>query len=286
MSPTESDRPDPVAAHLTWMRLRGLAPASITQRRRTLSRLSRALPVPLLDATPDHLATWQAGLRVSTPALANYTANVACFYRWAQDDGWRKDNPAARLPRPKVRRGIPRPIAEERLALAISQAPADVRCWLVLGAYAGLRAGEMSRLTRGDILDTATPPVLLVQGKGGKQRIVPLSSRVLFELRAYGLPTRGMVFRRRDGLPGAPTPARVSQLVNGYLHEMGITDTGHAARHRFGTRMYQRSRDLRLVQETLGHSDPATTAVYAAFAAEQAAKVVELLDDPDPVTTP
>lgn len=278
VSPLTGRDPDPVARHLTWMRLRGLSPATITQRRRALARVAFAIGLPLIDANADDLHRWQEALRTSPPSIANSTANVHSFYRWAQDEGLRPDNPAGRLPRPKVPRGIPRPIAEERLNAAIAQAPADVRCWLVLGAYAGLRAGEMSRLMRADILDTATPPVVLVCGKGGKQRIVPLSERVLFELRAYGLPSRGPVFRRRDGNPGPPTPARVSQLVNAHLHDLGIGDTGHAARHRFGTRAYQVSRDLRLVQDLLGHADPGTTAVYAAFAAEHAAAVVASLD--------
>ncbi len=273
--------PDPVSAHLTWMRLRGLRADTITQRRRSLARLERAVG-PLLDATESDLLTWQERLRGSPRYLANQLANCASFYAWATDVAELLSvNPARRLVRPKIPRSVPRPIAEDRLGLAISHAPPDIRCWLVLGAYAGLRAGEMARLQRQDVLDTAETPVLIIDGKGGKQRVVPASPRVLFELRAYGMPSRGYIFRRRDGLPGAPTPARVSQLVNGYLHELGVEDTGHAARHRFGTLTYKRSRDLRMVQELLGHADPGSTAGYAAYAAEAAAAVVASLDAPE-----
>jgi integrase/recombinase XerC len=266
------------------MRLRGLSPATITQRRRSLNRLARSLGKPLLDVTEADLTAWQEGLVGSPRYLANQLANCASFYAWACDTAEViPTNPARRLVRPKVPKGIPRPMAEERLSMAIAGAPVDVRCWLVLGAYAGLRAGEMARLQRQDVLDTAEPPVLIVNGKGGKQRIVPASPRVLFELRAYGMPSRGYIFRRRDTRPGPPSPARVSQLVNGYLHDIGIEDTGHATRHRFGTRAYQRSRDIRMVQDLLGHSDPGTTAGYAAFAAEAAAAIVASLDDTPPV---
>jgi integrase/recombinase XerC len=259
------------------MRLRGLSPATITQRRRSLTRLEHALHKPLLEATERDLTRWQEHLTGSPRYLANQLANCASFYGWASDADLIPTNPARKLVRPKVPKGVPRPIAEERLTMAIAGAPADVRCWLVLGAYAGLRAGEMARLQRQDVLDTAKTPVLIVDGKGGKQRVVPASPRVLFELRAYGMPSRGLIFRRRDGRPGAPTPARVSQLVNGYLHDIGIEDTGHSARHRFGTLTYQESKDLRLVQALLGHSDPGTTAGYAAFAQETAARVVAAL---------
>lgn len=217
---------DPVSQHLTWMRLRGLSPATITQRRRALARLTRAVG-PLLDATERDLARWQERLTGSPRYLANQLANCSAFYVWACDVAELiPTNPARRLVRPKIPRSVPRPMAEERLQLAIMHAPPDIRCWLVLGAYAGLRAGEMARLQRQDVLDTAETPVLIVDGKGGKQRVVPASPRVLFELRAYGMPSRGYVFRRRDGNPGAPTPARVSQLVNGYLHDLGVEDTG------------------------------------------------------------
>lgn len=201
--------------------------------------------------------------------------------RRSSDPEWQQ-RPDHRLrPRPWQQ-----PHGTTQLGLAISHAPPDIRCWLVLGAYAGLRAGEMARLQRQDVLDTAETPVIIVDGKGGKQRVVPASPRVLFELRAYGMPSRGYIFRRRDGGPGAPTPARVSQLVNGYLHDLGIEDTGHAARHRFGTKTYQRSRDIRMVQELLGHADPGSSAGYAAFAAEAAAAVVASLDAPEEAPPP
>lgn len=270
--------PSPVDAHLTWMRLRGLSPATIYQRRRALTRLEIALSKDLLLATEDDLVTWQEGLRGSVAYIANRLANTAQFYKWAHETADLLDqNPARRLVRPKVGKGLPRPMADQALEIAISTASPDVRCWLALGAYGGLRCGEMSRLERRDIMETAPDPILLLHGKGGKNRIVPASPRVLFELRAYGLPTRGPVFRRRDGKPGPPTPARISQLTNEHLHDLGIPDTGHATRHRFATGVYQISRDIRLVQELLGHSDPSTTAVYAAYAAEEASTVVGAL---------
>jgi integrase/recombinase XerC len=260
------------------MRLRGLSPASIYQRRRALARLEAFVGKPLLEATEDDLHRWQEQLRGSVAYIANRLANCSQLYAWAHGTAdLLAENPARRMVRPKVGRGLPRPIGDAALDIAISTAAPDVRLCLVLGAYAGLRAGEMSRLERRDILDTVEAPVMLLQGKGGKERIVPASPRVLFELRAYGMPTRGPILRRRDGRPGAPTPARVSQLVNEHLHDLGIGDTLHAGRHRFATATYQISRDIRLVQELLGHSDPATTAVYAAYAASEAAAVVGAL---------
>jgi integrase/recombinase XerC len=268
------------------MRLRGLSPASITQRRRALVRLELHLNRPLTEATEEDLYQWQSGLRGAPAYIANQIANAACFYKWAFEVAEIiPTNPARRLVRPKVPRNMPRPMSEDKLEVAISTALPDVKCWLTLGAYAGLRAGEMSRLRRVDVLDDVPEPALVVLGKGQKTRIVPASSIVIDALREYGMPSRGDVFRRRDGGPGAPSPARVSQLVNEHLHELGIEDTGHAGRHRYATRLFWASKDLRLVQEMLGHGDVATTAVYTAYEIETAAKFVEgIATVPRPVT--
>src|SRR5690242_4245763 len=110
------------------MRLRGLSPASIYQRRRNLLRLEQALGKPLLEATEDDLIRWQEDLRGSVAYIANRLANCAQFYKWAHETAdLTAENPARRLVRPKVGKGLPRPIADEPLELAMSTAPADVR---------------------------------------------------------------------------------------------------------------------------------------------------------------
>ncbi len=64
---------------------------------------------------------------------------------------------------------------------------------------------------------------------------------------------------------------------NDYLHELGIPDTLHAGRHRFGTRVYAGMPDIRVVQALMGHSDPATTAGYVAYSSVRAVEAVERL---------
>ncbi len=106
-------------------------------------------------------------------------------------------------------------------------------------------------------------------GKGNKERVLPLQPRVLAELQAYGLPRRGPVFTMYDNLGRRTTrpitAARVSAACGAYLAEARTGATLHALRHYFATALYQTSRDLRLVQEALGHSSPNITAIYAAF---------------------
>lgn len=267
-------------AHLEWLRVRNLSEMTVAQRRYTILRLGRDLGVTPDDATSEDLYRWQTRqLRRSAAYRCASLTHIRGYYRWLVAAGIRRDDPSAALPTPKRARGVPRPISEDRLAAAILGAPPRIRPWLVLAAWSGLRAGEIAAMDRADVLDTATPPVLIVRGKGGRQRVVPLNGTALSALTAHGLPSRGYVFPRPDGSGTANSAARVSQVANGWLHEHGIPETLHQLRHRFATRAYQGSRDLRVVQELLGHRSPATTAIYAGYAAGAALEAVLRLDD-------
>jgi integrase/recombinase XerC len=272
-----------VDRHLEHLRLRGRAPGTIYQRRRALARLAAALPVPLLDATAVMLTEWRSALTVGDLAIAHYVSHAREFYGWALTADLRQDNPAAGLPVPRLGRRLPRPIGEDDLFAAVASAGDRIRPWLVLAAWAGLRAKEIAYLRREHVLDTARPPGLLIvreATKGRAERFVPLSSFALAELRAAGLPASGWVFRRRDGRPGPNHPWRVSKLANDHLHGQGIAETLHQLRHRFATQAFRYKRDLRAVQELLGHLDPASTAGYAAYDRADAAAAVEALPAP------
>lgn len=272
-----------VTAHLDWMVQRGLSPAYISARRRILTALAGAFRRPLLAATPRDLARWRAGLTQAPATVLHMASHAREFYAWAVEAGLIPASPAASLPLPRIPRGIPRPIAEADIMAALAQAGDRIRPWLVLAGWAGLRAQEIARLRREDIYDRATPPVLVVSGyaaKGGKERIVPLSLFVLAELERAGLPAHGWVFRRLDGQPGPNQPWVISQLANAHLHGCGFGDTLHSLRHRFATMTYQRTRDLQLVGGLLGHSNLATTAIYADWDRAGALGAVEGLPVP------
>jgi len=260
---------DVLAAHLAHLRLLGRSERTVYDRERAVIRLAAWLrPVPVLAATAADLGAWRASLTVGDQAVVVYCAHVAGFYDFAVTRGIRPDNPAAGLPVPSPPRGIPRPVSEEDLAAALACASERVRPWLVLAGWAGFRAKEIALLRRESVLDTAIPPMLLVARnatKGRRGRRVPASPFVLAELRTAGLPRSGWMFPRRDGKPGPCTPWLVSQLAGRCFHEAGSAATLHMARHRFASQLYQQTRDIRLVQEMLGHASPATTAIYADY---------------------
>lgn len=272
-----------VAAHLRQLELRGQTPDTVYCRRRALTRLAAALPVPLLDATAAHLHAWRQGLSVGPATIAGYVSHAREFYRWAALTGLIDSSPAERLPVPRLPRRVPRPIGERDLFAAVAGAPPRIRPWLALAGWCGLRAREIALLRRECVLERHRPPVLLVAAdaaKGRTERLVPLHDYVLEELAEAGLPRQGWVFRRRDNQPGPNRPWTISHLCNRYLHEAGHPETLHSLRHRYATVTYQDSRDLLLVQGLLGHAQPSTTAGYAQWDQGAASDVVSRIPAP------
>ena len=272
-----------IAAHLDWLRLRGLSAGTLWARQRALARMTVLLPCPLLEASPEDLLAWRRGLQLSPHAVRSYVSHAHQFYAWALAEGLVAANPAAGLPVPRRGRTVPRPVGEPELMLALAAAPPRVRPWLVLAGWAGLRAREIAFLRRENVLEQAPSPVIRVVAgatKGADERVVPMSRFVVAELGPV-LPARGWVFVRLNGR-GPNQPWTVSHLANAHLHGCGITATLHQLRHRFGTEAYRVGKDLRAVQELLGHRDPASTAGYAAPAAPAAVEAVEGIPVPPP----
>jgi integrase/recombinase XerC len=268
-----------LAEHLDWLFQRGLTPVTVAERRRTITRLAAALPCPLAEASAADLRAWRAGLQLAPRTILAYVSNVHQFYAWAAARGRVAANPAAGLPVPRRPRLLPRPIGEDELLGALAAAPPRIRPWLVLAGWAGLRAMEIAGLRRENVFEATPVPVILVVSKGGDERLVPMSAFVADELVPV-LPARGWVFRRYDGRPGPNAPWVVSRLANDHLHDCGSAATLHQLRHRFATQAYRVDRDLRAVQELLGHRHPDSTAGYAAYDARAAIAAVEAIPAP------
>jgi site-specific recombinase XerD len=266
-----------VGRHLQDLGTRNLRPGTIYQRRTVLGRLRRFLePTELLDAHPEDLSAFLARASLKPESRATETSHVRQFYSWAVDHELLEQSPARHLRRPRVARRIPRPIERDDFLYAVDQAGERVRPWLMLAAYAGLRAGEIAQLRAEDIHTHLDPPVIIVlNGKGGRQRVIPIAGELLEDMATWQVPRHGWLFLRRDDQPGHLPPHLVTKHAAAHLRACGIDCTIHQLRHLFGTEMYRRTRDLRMVQELLGHANPATTAGYAAWSPTEAAKALE-----------
>jgi integrase len=269
--------------HLKHITLEGKSPYTIKRREQALNRLAKALPVPLLEATPDMLYEWRAGLTSGNGTIACYLSHIKAFYRWAADEGLVPANPVTAVPVPRLPRRYPRPIAEADLmhALALTTHQTPLRLMLVLGGWCGMRAGEVAGLRVENLRVNDTPPVVIISAesaKGSRERVVELSPFVIAEIRAARLPLSGYAFTDAQGHPYDPW--FVSRMTNDHLRGSGTKSTFHCLRHRFASQVYQQTRDLRLVQELMGHATQATTANYAAFSRTGATAAVASLPVP------
>lgn len=268
-----------VAAHIRWMRLRGLSVNTVKMRRTVLGLLAVYITRPLLEATPDEIDAWQSTLGLlAVQTRASYVSHVRNFYSWAVEYGHLAASPATVLASPRVPRRLPRPIPEARMAAAMAQAPQPIRLWFELAAYGSARAGEIAALERPDILADEAEPMIVLHGKGGKERMVPLAPRLAVALADPALPCQGRLFRRPSGQP--VTPKDVSRQANDWLHGHGYPETIHQFRHRFGTQALRAGANLREVQELMGHESPATTAIYTLVNPMDAAPAVAAIDHP------
>ena len=181
-----------------------------------------------------------------------------------------------RLRGPRVKRGVPRPIApHEAVALAelVSEEANEpwiaARDWAVLLLLygAGLRIGEAVGLT-GAILPLGA--TMSVTGKRDKTRIVPLLPAVKEAIIAYAAITPWGMARDKPlfrGAKGGPLPpGAIRKSVRSARAVLGLSErtTPHALRHSFATHLLGRGADLRALQELLGHASLSSTQIYTA----------------------
>lgn len=260
-----------ITRHLQSMRRRDLSPGTIDKRRGKL--LAFDSRVGLVEAQSEDVEVFLDLRDLSAKTRYDWISHLHCFYVWGIDNGYVSHDPTARVDRPRLRRQLPRPIDTGDLTTAIQMADPTMRAWLTLMAFAGLRCVEVARLEVPDLL--FEDRLLRVHGKGDVERLVPMHSEVERCLRMIQRPSRGRVFRRPRG--GGYPPAQLSRDVSEYLSDLGISATAHQLRHWFGTHAYRQSRDLRVVQELLGHASPTTTAIYADWSREEAMRTVDAL---------
>lgn len=266
-----------LGAHLNHLRKLNQSVRSQRERRLTVLRVARWLRHPLAEVTRDELAAYQDSQAHLAPAsMHNMVVHVRQYLAWLVECEHRTDDPSRGLVRPRnVHQSLPRPMADADIERALAGAEQPLHAWIGLGAFCGLRCMEIAPLKREHII-TGGSPYLRVTGKGNKERVIPLPAALLDEL-LRDFPGRGHLFERMDGRPGPPSAVRVSERINDYLHSIGIADTAHALRHRFGTKLYEATGDPFLVAEVMGHASVDTTKMYVKVLNSRAAGPIEAI---------
>jgi integrase/recombinase XerD len=214
------------------------------------------------------------------------------FYKFLAAEGLRPDDPTATLDAPRLGRSLPKLLDEPevgRLIAAANTLPAGAersRLVLLLELLygAGLRVSELVSLPLAAVLRQAR--VLVVRGKGGKERMVPLGEPVRAALADY-LAERDFFLTKGKASPwlfasrgakGHLTRQRMTQLLKSLAPVAGIDPSRlspHVLRHAFATHLLDHGADLRSVQKMLGHADITTTQIYTHVAGDRLARLVE-----------
>jgi integrase/recombinase XerD len=229
--------------------------------------------------------------RLSPRTLARRLSAIRQFYRFLLTDGLRGDDPSSGLDAPHLGRPLPKLLSEAEVAVLISAAEAwpgeegvRLRAILELLYATGLRVTELATLPLAAA--QRDPRFLLVRGKGGRERMVPLSEPSRQALAAYlacrkhflpeGRPSRFLVPSR--GAEGHLTRQRCGQLLKELALAAGIDParlSPHVLRHAFASHLLDHGADLRSVQQMLGHADIATTQIYTHVQGERLRRLVE-----------
>jgi integrase/recombinase XerC len=258
------------------------------------------LSKPLGDVDHPTLRSYLANL--DTRGLARNTIKrrasvVRRFYRFLEREGFVTSNPAELLVLPKGRRRLPRVLKQVEVGRVLNLAedrteveePAP-EAWRDLALLevlydAGLRAGEACSLRAGD-LDLEKGWVRVEQGKGGRDRVVPLAEPAALAIRAYVKNGRPGLLARGDGSAkslflntlGRPMTTRDVRRVSARLGAAaldGKTMWPHLLRHSFATHLLEGGADIRSVQELLGHADVGSTQIYTHITSERLRSVYD-----------
>ena len=215
----------------------------------------------------------EAWLPLKRATVARKAAALRRFFAFLEDEGIRADDPSAALPRPASERPLPKVLdhqavdalfAEIERRKAAGEAGAPRLAALIELLYgSGLRASELVSLPRGAILPDR--PFLILKGKGGRERLVPISDRARAAVADYATAVpRDALFLFPSGKKHL-SRVRLYQLVRELAAAAGIPPdriSPHVLRHAFATHLLEGGADLRAVQLLLGHADIATTQIY------------------------
>ncbi len=233
-----------------------------------------------------------AWLPLARSSVARKSAAVRRFLAFLVKEGERPDDPSAALPRPGAARSLPRTLGHDdvdRLFAALSERPASpatlrLTALIELLYGSGLRATELVSLPRRAL--RGDDPFIILRGKGGRERLVPISTRARAAVRAWEATVPADAAWLFPSGTKHLSRIRLYQLLKELAAEAGIPPeriSPHVLRHAFATHLLEGGADLRALQMLLGHADIATTQIYTHV---DSRRLVELVNSRHPMADP
>lgn len=269
---------------------RGAAPRTLDAYARDLDDAAVAFTsagLGLLTATAGHLEQYLADLQaqgMSTATSARRLSALKQFYAFAVEDGRIQTDPAHKMTGPKRARPLPHVLTEAQVDALFTAAgegedakAVRLRCMLEVLYAAGLRVSELVALPKSAL--RPRDRVLVIVGKGGRERLAPLNGAALDALTDYAahresFAPKDHTKRARalkflfpaDSRAGHVTREAFARELKSLALRAGLDPariSPHVLRHAFATHLLHRGADLRVVQALLGHADLSTTQIYA-----------------------
>lgn len=311
-------KPDPYPIHTSAMApylarfleasaAKGLSPRTVEIRDKALRRfvfwctersLDRPQDVtrPILERYRRHLFHYrkQNGEALSFATQQQRLLPVKAFFQWLARENYVLSNPASEMELPRVHRRLPKHIltadeVERILAQTALHGDLGIRDRAILETLysTGIRRSELLHLKLYDV-DTRNGTLMVRQGKGQKDRMVPLGARAARWIDKYNEevrpslvvePDEGWLFVHEYGEPFAKN--RLTDLVKKYIEKAGVEKPGacHIFRHTMATLMLDAGADIRHIQAILGHSQLSTTEIYTQVSIQKL-KAVHALTHP------
>lgn len=220
--------------------------------------------------------------QIAVRTVARRLSALRQFYRFLVSEDVRKDDPTTTIKSPKQTRTLPKTLSEEEVNRLIETAasnggPNSIRlvCLLEMLYSTGLRVSELVGLPKTAVNEDSQ--FLIVEGKGGRERMVPLSDAAQEAIQSYmkvhghfiGMDDDGTqaqwLFPSKTSVVGHLTRQRFAQLLKELAKAAKVDGdrvSPHILRHAFATHLLKNGADLRAVQKMLGHADIATTQIY------------------------
>lgn len=233
--------------------------------------------------------------KIAVRTVARRLSALRQFYRFLISEEVREDDPTTTIESPKQGRTLPKTLSEDEVTALIETAgeagtPESVRlvCLLEMLYATGLRVSELVGLPMSAIGENTQ--FLMVAGKAGRERMVPLSDPAQKAINSYisvrkrfvGSDDNGnqekWLFPSRTSQSGHLTRQRFAQLLKDLARAAEVDEdrvSPHVLRHAFATHLLSRGADLRSVQKMLGHADIATTQIYTHMLGDKLQKTVK-----------
>jgi len=280
---------------------RGASANTLAAYRRDLEDYAASLSrrgVALRRAGADDIKAYMRSLRdtgLKASTQARRLSAIRQFHKFLYADAISARNPAANVMAPRKGRPLPKYLSEDQVLRLIGTAEKLAsnakgkaklkalrqRCLIELLYATGLRVSELAALKASTV--TAADGVLMVRGKGGRERLAPLSEPALRAVRAY------LTTLREDGATSDwlfPSHSDAGHLTRQHLAlelkalagAAGLDPSSvspHVLRHAFASHLLAGGADLRTVQQLLGHADISTTQIYTHVQVERLREIVE-----------